>query len=232
MKNLNSLLALCLMLFAVASMFSCSQDDDVMYVAPVSSQTKTNSVCTTRAEANTVLVNYLELVGDRYILNISEDEAEAIGVPISLFYGAQDELKQTNELIENLKKNPENDLQLTDPKIAIRQCISKSQDNPVPYGAPMGTLSTNGQEEVESSLMWAPLGTKGLKFTCRANAALTPAFNCKTYSSGTWQSKTAIGAIGTNTIIEVPIYVSNDYIKAAFSTTDSNGGSATYEGYN
>lgn len=41
---------------------------------------------------------------------------------------------------------------------------------------------------------------------------------------------TTNGTLSSNTIIDVPLYVSNDYIRVAFRTTDSNGGSAAYEG--
>ena len=82
-----------------------------------------------------------------------------------------------------------------------------------------------------SRFFWAPSGIKGIQFSCRANAAIIPIYNCKTYSSGAWQTKSAVGVIGTNTTIKVPLYVSNDHVQVAFSTSDSNGGIATYRGY-
>lgn len=226
MKKLNLLflLSVCLVL----SISSCSQDDDFINPAP---QTRSVQLCKTRAEANSVLVNYLELVGDKYVLNISEKDAEAIGVPTDLYTGTLNEIKGTNELISKLKEDPKMELQLTDPQVALKTRSVWEQSTPYAALAPSGTLTTNGQEEADSGLVWAPYGTKGIEFLCRANAAITPAYACRTYSSGSWQSKTAIGAIGTNTTVRVPLYVSSDYVKAAFSTTDSNGGMATYQGY-
>lgn len=227
MKQLNYLMLLSLSVFITLGISSCSQEDDFVNPTP---QTRSVQLCKTRAEANTVLVNYLELVGDKYVLNISESEAESIGVPTNLYNGTLKEIEGTNELISELKKDPDAEIQLTDPQVALKTRNVWEQAST--YGlAPSGTLTTNGQEEKDSGLVWAPSGTKGIEFLCRANAAITPAYSCKTYSSGSWQVKTAFGAIGVNTTVKVPLYVSNDYVKAAFSTTDSNGGTATYQGY-
>jgi hypothetical protein len=87
-------------------------------------------------------------------------------------------------------------------------------------------------EEVRSNLIWAPSGTGRIRFSCRTNAALTPVYTCKTYSSGIWNAITKVGISITDTRIDVPLYVSNDFIKVAFQTSDSNGGRAVYEGYN
>lgn len=229
MKKLNLLFVMSLMAFVTLGMFSCSQNDDLIG-QPISPKTRSVQVCKTRAQANMALVNYLELVGDKYVLNISQSEAEEIGVPETLYNGAQSEIAKTNEVIKELLNDPNTELELTDPQ-DIPETRS-ALDRPTLYSAPSGTLRTNGQEEAMSNLIWAPIGTKGIEFLCRANAAITPMYTCKTYSSGSWQSKTAVGAIGINTTVKVPLYVSNDYIKVAFSTTDSNGGTATYQGYN
>lgn len=227
MRKINFLAAL-VMALAILSITSCSQDEDMMNMENNSALTKSMQVCKTQMEANMTLVNYLELVGDKYVLKITEVEAEEIGVPSLLFKNTLEEIKQTNELITRLKKDPSCELQLTDPQIALKSRTVKYGPEPL---EPTGTLTTNGQEEVRSNWIWVPIGIQGIKFLCRANAAITPAFNCKTYSSGLWQTRTAIGTLGTNTTIKVPLYVSNDNVIVAFSTTDSNGGSATYEGY-
>lgn len=227
MKKLNYLLLLSLGVLLTLGISSCSQEDDFVNSTP---QTRSVQLCKTRAEANTVLVNYLELVGDKYVLNISESEAEVIGVPANLYAGTLNEIAGTNELISKLKKDPKMEIQLTDPQVALK--TKSVWEQPTTYALdPSGTLSTNGQEQKESPSVWAPHGTRGIEFLCRANAAITPAYDCRTYSSGLWQVKTAIGAIGVNTTVKVPLYVSNDYVRVAFSTTDSNGGTATYQGY-
>lgn len=228
MKKLNDLFVLGIMMFVSLGLFSCSQDEDAMN--PFSPATRTVQLCTTKVQANLILVNYLELTDETYVLNISAEEAEQLGVPFELYENALSEIATTNEFVKKTKKDPSVEIELTDPQKALK---SRNADNfPVPYAAPSGTLTTNGQEEVMSGYIWAPSGTKGIQFLCRANAAITPIYNCKTYSSGSWQTKSAVGAIGTNTTIKVPLYVSNDNIRVAFSTSDSNGGTATYEGYN
>lgn len=228
MKKLNYLFMLGFMIFMSLGLFSCSQDEDVM--DSFSPTTRAVQVCETKAQANLVLVKYLELVDEAYVLNISAEEAEQLGVPFVLYENALSEIATTNEFIKKVKKDSATEIELTDPQKALK---SRYIDNfPIPYADPSGTLTTNGQEEATSGFIWAPSGTKGIQFLCRANAAITPIYNCKTYSSGSWQTKSAVGAIGTNTTIKVPLYVSNDYIRVAFSTSDSNGGTATYQGYN
>lgn len=226
MKKCNFFLAFGLVLTLSLGVSSCSQDD----VLEVNEQKGNVALCTTRAEANMVLSKYLELNNEQYTLSISAEEAEKLGVPFGLYEDAQRELSTTNALIQKLKNDPNTILELTDPKVAPKS--RSNWDTPSLYSAPTGTLRTNGQEEVMSGFVWAPSGTKGIEFLCRANAALTPLYNCKTYSSGAWQSKSAVGALGVNTTVQVPLYVSNDNIRVAFSTSDSNGGTATYQGYN
>jgi hypothetical protein len=167
---------------------------------------------------NLILANYLELKDDQYSLNISTEIVEKIGIPIQLLNAAKAEITKTNEFILKAKAEPNHELVLTDPKALFAT-------------APTGQLTTNGQEEAQSGFVWAPYNIRGIRFTCRTNAALTPVYTCKTYSSGLWQARTAVGSLFTNTIVDVPLYVSNDYIRVAFSTTDSNGGSATFEGH-
>lgn len=141
MKKLNLLflLSVCLVL----SISSCSQDDDFINPAP---QTRSVQLCKTRAEANSVLVNYLELVGDKYVLNISEKDAEAIGVPTDLYTVTLNEIKGTNELISKLKEDPKMELQLTDPQVALKTRSVWEQSTPHAALAPSGTLTTNGQK--------------------------------------------------------------------------------------
>lgn len=228
MKKINSFLLAGLGITLMTITFSsCSKDDSLDFV---STQSRSIVQCRTIAEANKVLVGYLELNNERYVLNISAEDAENLGVSLDLYEKVQEELQTTNALIQTLKNDPNTTLELTNPK-SVQETRS-NWDSPTLYVAPSGTLSTNGQEEAISGFIWAPAGVRGIEFLCRANAALTPVYNCKTYSSGAWQSKTAIGVLGTNTSVQVPIYVSNDNIRVAFSTSDSNGGIATYQGYN
>ncbi len=169
---------------------------------------------------NSILAHYLELKDGKYLLNISDEIVSKIAIPAVLLESAKEEVAKTNELIAKIKSDPKHVLSLTDPKDPKVTLLS----------APTGTLTTNGTEEAQSGFVWASYNTAKIRFRCRSNAALTPVYTCKTYSSGSWQSKTAIGTLGSNTTVDVPLYVSNDYIKVAFSTTDSNGGTATYEG--
>lgn len=228
MKKLNSLFAAGVLLFITLGMFSCSQDDD--FLSTDSNQTENSSqVYKTRAEVNTVLVKYLELKTDTYVLNISQKEAEKLGISESWYNGALKEIQATNNIIRKVEQTPNSELQLTDPQKALKEAIPWS--NSTRSSMPSGTLSTNGQEFAESGL-WAPTGMKGVKFVCRTNAALVPVYTCKTKSLNNWRAKTATGTLASNTAVYVPIVASNTSIGVYFSTTDSNGGSAYYVGYN
>jgi len=91
-----------------------------------------------------------------------------------------------------------------------------------------GSLTSNGQEAVGTSF-FAPYGASFVRFTCVANAALTPGFTCGTRSLGGWQYKTKVGTLFSATTIDVPLYSSNDHIAISFQTTDSNGGTCSWE---
>ena len=170
-----------------------------------------------KRDYNLILAYYLELKDSKYSLNISDEIVAKSGIPAIVLEEAKEELAKTNELIAQVKSDPKNVLTLVDPKAII-------------LANPTGTLTTTGQEEALSDFVWAPAGVMQIRFTCRTNAALTPVYTCRTYSSGLWQVRTAVGTLFSNTIVDVPLYVSNDYVRAGFRTTDSNGGRATYEG--
>lgn len=227
MNRINYLSVLGFVTFISLSLFSCSQDDDL--ISSSLPKTRTVQLCTTRAEANLILVNYLELVNGKYVLNISKDKAEELGVPISLYEGALSEIAITNEFVEKIKKDPTREIELTDPQKALKEhSVLVQLTKP---SVLIGDLATTGQQETMSRFIWAPYGTRLVRFLCRANAAILPMFRCRTYSSGGWISKSAVGLIGKNTVIQVPLYVSNDYVRVAFSVTDSKGGMTTYRGY-
>lgn len=77
--------------------------------------------------------------------------------------------------------------------------------------------------------VFAPTGSLAVRFTCRANAAITPVFTCKTRSFGDIQVKVEAGTLFTNSVIEVPLSASNCDVDIYFQTSDSNGGFANWE---
>lgn len=97
MKKFNSFLLAGLGITLMSITFSsCSKDDSLDLV---STQSRSIVQCKTVAEANKVLVDYLELDNERYVLTISAEDAENLGVSLDLYGKAQEELQTTNALI-------------------------------------------------------------------------------------------------------------------------------------
>jgi hypothetical protein len=143
-KNMKkTVYLLSLLTLVIVSFSSCSQDDG-----------KSNRVepkYITRLEANLILVHYLELIGDEYVLNISFQEAKELGVSAEMYINAQNEIRETNEFIKKVKSEPGNEIHLTDPQEALRSAKSGDiVEEKSTRGLPTlsGILQTSGQEEV------------------------------------------------------------------------------------
>ena len=67
-------------------------------------------------DANIKAQEYLELNDNQYVLNLSEENALALGISSSDYTRMQKEIEQTNLEIEQCVKNPNNRIQLIDPK--------------------------------------------------------------------------------------------------------------------
>lgn len=188
---------------------------------------------------NTLASPYLKLSEyGLYILDITQEDAEKIGIPKEAYKQIKTEIEETNENIRSLKvdgqdvetPNPQDPKYKKETQVLIQE-LNKGL-TPLYYSKPTvlsGRLTSNGQEKVYSGTVWAPGDIKAVRFKCQAAAAITPMFTCATYSSGSWQQKTKVGILGAAELI-VPLYVSNDYINLQFQTTDSNGGYSVYSG--
>ncbi len=111
---------LLLVLVANLGLSSCSQDEDIRSFSP-EKKTIQKSNIQAQVKANLVLVKYLELVDETYVLNISAKEAEQLGVPLPLYENALSEIAMTNKLIREAKKEPNTEIELTNPKEALRK---------------------------------------------------------------------------------------------------------------
>lgn len=153
-----------------------------------------------KEEANLRLAHYLALEGERYVLNISQSEAERLGVSTKCYNAILEDIATVNATLKELRRNdPKKTLELTDPKTTLDSLPlefqikdSKGVDTfPVePNSAPRGLLNTDGQEEATDRYLWAPSSIKGITFVCRPKVAQIAVHTCKTYSSGTWRYET------------------------------------------
>lgn len=234
---------LLLVLGATMLFYSCSKDED--YVDPVHNEilkTEANVI----ADADfleipsyqVILYPYLSLDNNQYSLDISKDEALKKGVTESEYDIVMTELNNTNEVISSVEVDEDNSLELFDPKsISINKLLEQQKTDKISKTSrktlqqnPSGYIDTNGQEEGYDSF-FAPYGKTYVRFECLSNAALTPAFVCRTKGlSGQWKSVTKVGVLGKATV-DVNIDASNINIGLSFRTSDSNGGKAAWTCY-
>lgn len=207
--------------FAV-NVLSCSKNEE--YPIPSSVGTRTSESLEAQRAANIILRKFVKLdEHERYYLDISLEDALKLGVPAEFYDKGIQDIEDTNRSIQWYRENdPEADIHISDP--------TERTSTPTPYAFISGTLSTSSQEEARAEF-WAPREMLGVNFLCRAHVALCCTYICKTYSFGNWRTKVHFGSFYENTPISVPLVASDVYASVCFSTSDSNGGIATYSGY-
>lgn len=144
MKKLKSFLCVGVVITLLSIIISsCSKDESFDFISP---QSRSIVQCKTIVEANKILVDYLELDNEQYVLNISAEDVEELGISLDLYEKVQEELQTTNTLIQTLKNDPNTILELTDPK-SIQKTRS-DWSSPTLYFNPSGILSTNGKKKL------------------------------------------------------------------------------------
>ena len=66
------------------------------------------------------MLSYIELVGDRYVLTLTEKEAKALGVSSELYYEALSDIDKANAMVRELQRDPNVVLELGDPQESIQ----------------------------------------------------------------------------------------------------------------
>lgn len=177
-----------------------------------------NNVKINSEKVNEIIVNFVELNDDLYSLNIAPEKAIELGISEEDLERIKADLKTTNDIITEAKKDPNGELSLFDPKNSLALAG--------PSG-PIGTLSSNSQEQVGTTF-FAPSNTSFVRFNCRTAAAPLTVYQCQTRALGGWITKTATGGFITTTVIDVKIDASNYNVNVTFKTSDSNGGSCVW----
>ncbi|MET3115612.1 hypothetical protein AAKU52_003363 [Pedobacter sp. CG_S7] len=168
-------------------------------------------------KVNGIIVHFVELKDDKYHLNIPAEKATELGISEEDLERVKADLKITNDIITEAKKDPNGELSLFDPKAVTLAGPS----------GPSGSLSSNGQEQVGTTF-FAPSNTSFVRFNCRTAATPLPVYQCQTRALGVWITKTATGSLFTTTVIDVNIDASNYNVNVTFKTSDSNGGSCDW----
>ncbi len=150
------------------------------------------------------LSKYIDLRNNRYILNISKDECEKMGISSLDYQQIVVDLEKTNRFISEVEKSSGQGLELS--------------------GKTRGVLVTTGQEQrVDTG--WPPEGSTHVRFNC-LSAGYT-LFSCRTESHG---GAVYYGTgNGLSDIVDVPIKSEGGSVKVFFSTLNSNGASAEWE---
>lgn len=217
---------------------SCQNDEPCIPENPAdnnnieSRSSETPSIEHIPMQSLAVLYANISESNDVYTLNLSRDEALKYGVTYQLYDRFTHELDEANKFIDQSKAEgseiEKTDYQaaakkMADPlyRLSISSASTLGETIKPTYTA--GHIETIGQEE-GYDYCYVPSRFSHIKFQCLARAALVPGFVCKTYSFGSWTSKTGIGFMGIIRTIEVTPAATMTDIKVAFSTTDSNGG--------
>ena len=111
----RSILILCLL--GVYFLFSCSTEQIEEQPA---------RMCKSKKEAYPILIQYLELQGNTYVLNINKENAYREGVPTIFYDSIKIEVQNTNDVIQKLKDSQDTELILLDPKDEILKEIGRA----------------------------------------------------------------------------------------------------------
>lgn len=115
----RSVLFSCGMLAIGLSFLIVSCGNEGKTVEPFSEESKNVQQCTTQDQAYSLLVNYLVLKDQTYVLDISAEEAKKIGVPTVYYEMAVKELAETNRQIKEVLKDTTTEFIWADPQMML-----------------------------------------------------------------------------------------------------------------
>lgn len=184
----------------------------------------------TRLESYKILIRYAKMDEDKMIyLDISEKEAEQLGVPSEHYHDGLFDIQCTNEAIRQMKDNGESVEHLKLPEYSTNMHLYPKVYENLPGGRI--TTAGNGPDDEVYAFFFAPEKMQGVRFECKCNAALFCDYKCMTYSFGTSHLGRDVGSCFTYTNIGVPLAASNIQASISFACTDPNGAQCTYYGY-
>lgn len=211
-----------IMAVLLLSVASCSRQEGT----PDNIQGQTRSSVLTEKDANRILVDYLRVENKVIHLDITQQAAAELGISEEFYDKAVENVRQTNQAIQEML---EADIPIEVNPPTLQHTSESTRATPLPSGS--FSVSGNGPDDEVSYSFWAPLEMSGVNFYCRANAALTCIYWCKTSSMGQLTSNHGVGYPWEVTLVQVGLAASNTYASVFFSASDPNGASATYSGY-
>lgn len=168
---------------AIASSCSRSESEDV--------------VLKTRMEAMIAMYPRvcLDAADSVYYLDLSREEAAALGISEEFYEEALQSIEAANDFIRQIRKeDPDARLNLDLPPAEALQTrfdvLPRDPNNPKSL---LGLQTDYNHEEASRSCV-VSASTTGLKFYCLGKSALVCTHVCKTYSMGTWATESAPGS--------------------------------------
>ena len=174
-----------------------------------------------KEQVNIILLPFLKLDNETYLLDVSEDKATEMGGSKEDFQEVLNELEVLNNFVKDAKSDPKHEVTLFDPQKTEKATFAQPP-------MPSGRLSSNGQETVSAGFD-TPHGATKVKFTCKANVAIAAGYTCRTHAFGITKTGTGTGSSFVNTEIVVGLAASNVPTSVDFRTTDPNGGVCLWE---
>ncbi|GEM_PF-6512077 len=212
-KKVNRILLSISISISVILLQGCSNEFDI------SSASETKSI----QEANTIAAEYVELVNNQYVLNLSENEAVALGISKSDYNRMQKEVFQVNLLILeyqtkglNIELNDPSNIHIERSYLRLRSQGEGNNDKPNIYFImpPTGAGGTGSA--------FAPNGVKSV--TIRASmGCLIGSFYGTVKCGGQQIPFSAAGFSGGSTTVNLPM--SNTNVTITANTACSFGGS-------
>lgn len=226
----QSCLGICfLCMLSVVILSSCSEDGPFIMSGELESKAYVDDGqwIESRQVANRILGDYLELQeDDRYVLNISREDAVSLGVADEFYELALSEVAETNRVVQEAKKKPNCDLVLFDPQIKIKESVTRANEG----GTGSKTvLIANGQSRTYGKIETS--GTvKEVEFYCLLYAAIASPMTCRvTFPNAQYTEKVAVGSSLWNTTVLVSAEASGPKIVLfpSFETSCAQGGIAS-----
>ncbi|MDE6090602.1 MAG: hypothetical protein K2G41_07845 [Duncaniella sp.] len=195
-----------------------------------------------RRKAAQIVGEYIVLSDNQYSLELTQQEAEKLGVRDTIYDIVLKEINDINKFVtEQMEKG--DTLSLPDIQASLKRYKNPEiQYKPETFKSKRlsragsmkaaGRLESFSNEPVQATFK-AVSGTTEVVFWCVPKVAIFPIYVCSVSAFGATNSKTLISAIGCNrtTSVTVPASGSDVIATVEFRTSDMNGGYCSWTAY-
>ena len=102
---------------------ACSQNGEKVEAE----KEKQEQVLAERKRVSKLMLPYIELVGDRYVLTLTEKDAKALGISSELYYEALSDVDKANATVRELQNDPTVVLELGTPQESIDDSFEEEE---------------------------------------------------------------------------------------------------------